>query len=130
MSGWIGVDLDGTLAHYGNFIGVEHIGEPIAPMVQRVKAWLAEGREVRIFTARVDGGDAALIGGNKDGEQFRDVQRVVEIIQAWCEKHIGQKLPVTNKKDYGMIELWDDRAVQVVMNRGIRVGCENCDNRA
>ena len=37
----------------------------------------------------------------------------------WCEDHIGQKLPVTNLKDYGLIELWDDRAVRVVKNRGI-----------
>jgi len=34
---WIGVDLDGTLAKYGEWRGVEHIGEPIPPMVDRVK---------------------------------------------------------------------------------------------
>ncbi|MEI8285241.1 MAG: hypothetical protein WCG52_09650, partial [bacterium] len=48
--GWIGVDLDGTLAE---FIGdMSFIGEPIMPMLNRVKTWLANGREVRIFTAR------------------------------------------------------------------------------
>ena len=51
--GWIGVDLDGTLAEYLGWQGMGHIGEPIAPMVERVKAWLAEGKDVRIFTARV-----------------------------------------------------------------------------
>lgn len=122
MSGWIGVDLDGTLAQYGEFKGVEHIGEPVPAMLARVKRWLADGRDVRIFTARVDGGEVALIGGNKAGEQFRNVQAVVEIVQAWCLKHVGQKLPVTNKKDYGMIELWDDRAVQVEMNTGRVIG--------
>lgn len=122
MSGWIGVDLDGTLAHYGEFKGVEHIGAPIPAMLERVKRWLAEGREVRIFTARVDGGEAALIGGNKDGEQFMDVDRAKGYIEAWCLQHIGQKLPVTNRKDYGMIELWDDRAVQVEMNTGRVIG--------
>jgi hypothetical protein len=35
----IGVDLDGTLAKYGEWRGVEHIGEPIPPMVDRVKGW-------------------------------------------------------------------------------------------
>ena len=26
--GWIGVDLDGTLAHYDKWRGVEHVGDP------------------------------------------------------------------------------------------------------
>ena len=51
--GWMAVDLDGTLAHYDKFISPSHIGEPIAPMVARVKKWLSQGKEVRIFTARV-----------------------------------------------------------------------------
>lgn len=118
MSGWIGVDLDGTLAEYGAWRGPEHIGAPIAPMVARVKAWIAEGREVRIFTARVDGGGVALAMGNPDGEQVRDVDRVRAYIEAWCLEHIGTILPVTNVKDYGMVELWDDRAVRVRLNVG------------
>jgi hypothetical protein len=48
-NGWIGVDLDGTLAHYDGWKGADHIGEPIAPMVERVKRWLSEGHEVRVF---------------------------------------------------------------------------------
>jgi hypothetical protein len=43
------------------------------------------------------------------------------LIGHWCQKHIGQRLEVTCTKDYGMIELWDDRAVQVVANTGITV---------
>jgi len=42
-------------------------------------------------------------------------------IAAWCKLHIGQVLPLTCTKDYGMIELWDDRAVQVEMNTGRRM---------
>ncbi len=34
-------------------------------------------------------------------------------------KHIGKELEITNVKDFGMIELWDDRAVQVIPNTGI-----------
>ena len=52
MAGWIGVDLDGTLAHYGGWVEPERIGQPIAPMVARIKEWLGQGIEVRIFTAR------------------------------------------------------------------------------
>lgn len=116
--GWIAVDLDGTLAHYDEWRGEDHIGEPIPPMLRRVKAWLAEGKDVRIFTARVDGGEVAKAMGDPNGDRFKDVERIRGFIDAWCEKHVGQKLPVTNKKDYGMIELWDDRAVQVVPNTG------------
>lgn len=107
--GWIGVDLDGTLARYDGWRGALHIGEPVPRMVERVKAWLAEGREVRIFTARV-------------GPQPEDypLAEVVELIRAWCLQHIGVALPVTATKDYAMLQLWDDRCVQVIANTGVR----------
>ena len=114
MSGWIGVDLDGTLAHYAGWVDELHIGAPVPPMVARVKEWLSQGREVRIFTARVTEG--AL---NLDGTR-REVSHVRMAIEDWCELHIGVRLPVTNVKDYSMAELWDDRAVQVVPNTGLR----------
>src|SRR4051794_31224176 len=99
--GWIAVDLDGTLAHYAGWLGVDHIGEPISPMVDRVKRWLAAGKTVKIFTARMHGHGMAIIGGG--------VEDALTPIEKWCERHIGQKLEVTNIKDFGMIELWDDR---------------------
>ena len=34
---WIGVDLDGTLAEYHDWIGIHHIGRPITPMIERVQ---------------------------------------------------------------------------------------------
>jgi hypothetical protein len=111
MNGWIGVDLDGTLAHYEGWKGEQHIGEPVASMVNRVKAWRAEGREVRIFTARM----------YADGGGERDVAEVRGYIEAWSLKHLGEVLPVTNVKDYGMVELWDDRCVQVAINTGVRI---------
>ena len=113
MSGWIGVDFDGTLSVYTG--GLE-LGPPVPLMVERVKAWLKEGREVRIMTARV--GACHLIGptGLKDDHFFAVEQR--ELIQIWCKEHIGRRLPVTASKDFAMIELWDDRAVRVKMNTG------------
>lgn len=102
---WIGVDLDGTLAMYGEWQGYLHIGEPIPEMVKRVQEWLDAGIEVRIFTARLDGGGA----------------HAAQIIKLWCKQHIGQMLEVTNVKTAGMIELWDDRAVRVERNTGKRV---------
>lgn len=47
-------------------------------------------------------------------------QDVVTPIEQWCEKYLGQKLPVTCSKDFGMLELWDDRAIQIVSNTGLR----------
>jgi hypothetical protein len=120
--GWIGVDLDGTLAHYDGWQGIGHIGAPIAPMVERVKRWLAAGENVKIFTARVDGGEVAIGMGDQNGVAHRDIPLVRAYIEAWCVEHIGVVLPVTNVKDYGMIELYDDRAVQVIANTGTLVG--------
>jgi len=100
MSGWIGVDLDGTLAHYEGWKGADHIGEPVPAMAFRVKNWLAEGREVRIFTARAT------------------VPEQVKPVQDWLLKHFGVVLPVVCCKDFGMVELWDDRCVRVMPNKG------------
>lgn len=112
-SGWVGVDLDGTLAYYDHWRGVDHIGAPIGPMVDRVKGWLERGVTVKIFTARMHGHGAALVGGGRAD--------VLTPIQEWCKRHIGEILEVTNVKDFGMIELWDDRAVQVRTNTGVPV---------
>ena len=103
MSGWIGVDLDGTLAHYEGWNNGE-IGEPLVPMLERVKEWLSNGMVVKIVTARVAPGPDPR-GGRAD-------------IEAWCLKHIGRVLEVTCQKDFGMIELWDDRVIQVMPNIG------------
>lgn len=122
--GWIAVDLDGTLAEYHGWQGPDHIGLPIPAMVARIKRWLAQGKDVRIFTARVDGGrtDYALaVGTPEQLEEFQNIERVCRCIEAWCLEHIGQVLPVTNSKDYGLMEIWDDCAVQVEKNTGRRM---------
>lgn len=122
--GWIGVDLDGTLAEFHGWVNLEHIGNPVPEMVERVRTWLDRGIDVRIFTARVDSGAVALSLGNETGELLVHVERVRNIIQDWTEKHLGHRLQVTNVKDIKMIELWDDRAVRVVLNKG----CPCCEH--
>lgn len=112
--GWIAVDLDGTLAVYDKWKGPAEIGEPVPAMLERVQRWLAEGRDVRIFTARVSS-DGSL-------DRSAEARLARHAIAAWCSKHVGQVLPITNVKDYAMIELWDDRAVQVEANTGKVVG--------
>lgn len=113
-NGWIGVDLDGTLAEYNGWQGDQHIGNPIPLMVNRVKQWIREGREVKIFTARAY--QPAEINYHLEPMPKKEA---VKAIEDWCMKHIGCKLSVTCTKDYQMIELWDDRAVQVIPNKGI-----------
>jgi hypothetical protein len=104
MAGWIGVDLDATLAHYDGWKGHDSpIGEPVPKMLARVKQWLEKGKTVKIFTARVD--------GDTSGKQE-------QMIRAWCTEHIGQELEVTNIKTRSMYQLWDDRAVAVQKNTG------------
>ena len=106
-NGWIGVDLDGTLAVYeGGWKGHTEIGRPIPRMVTRVQRWLDRGFEVKVFTARM---------AEPDPDKLSEA---VGAIQAWCKEHIGVYLDITNAKDFGMIELWDDRAVGVVENTG------------
>ena len=108
--GWIGVDLDGTLAKYDRWIAPDHIGSPVPEMLERVKKWLAEGQDVRIFTARVW----------SDGTPERNDQAKLArlAIVAWCREHFGQVLQITCVKDFGMIALYDDRAVRVETNTG------------
>lgn len=128
MNGWIGVDFDGTLATYETWVSAGHCGEPIAPMVERVKRWIAEGREVRIFTARVfpitqlvEPDTIVSFHGRPSDRQIQ-AHEAIGAIQRWCQKVFGFILPITCVKDYGMIELWDDRAVQVRANTGELVG--------
>jgi len=116
--GWIGVDLDCTLAVYDGWKGPYHIGEPIPAMVERVKAWLAAGREVRIFTARVTERVT-----NRDGTPH-DIVKVRQVIDEFCMAQFNRTLPITNIKTWDMMELWDDRCVQVRPNTGVSLADE------
>ena len=103
-SPWIGVDLDGTLARDLGSARGDDIGSPIEPMLARVRKWIAEGRTVKIFTARASS------------------PRQVAAIKEWLASCGLPELEVTNVKDLHMIELWDDRCVQVTTNLGEPVG--------
>lgn len=105
--GWIGVDLDHTLAKYESGMAERHeIGAPVPRMVRRVKGWLKLGYEVRIMTARAN----VILGW--------DSNRARKAISDWCLKHIGVVLRVTCEKDFEMICLYDDRAVAVEPDTG------------
>lgn len=100
MQGWVGVDLDGTLAEFDEQRGIEHIGRMSLPILKRVQHWLKTGVTVKIFTARAT--HPALKA----------------LVKPWLREHNLPDLEVTNQKDYQLLQLWDDRAIQVEMNTG------------
>jgi len=121
--GWIGVDLDGTLAHHDSGDDIWKIGKPIKPMVDRINKWMKEGTYVKIVTARVAESGYTSKDGICDDKAFADKQR--KMITNWLLTHIGWNLDITATKDFAMIQLWDDRAVQVIKNTGIPTWEEN-----
>jgi len=83
-------------------------------MVERVKKWIDDGVEVRIMTARFGVDDKPCSVENRHVTP----EEVDQAIGDWTEEHCGKRLRCTCVKDMHMIELWDDRAVQVVANTG------------
>ncbi len=114
---WEGVDFDGTLAESIHDQWDGPLGKPIPKMVARVKAWIAEGREVRIFTARVSPLD-------KDGNPVDPVALAMLKIRLglWTLCYCGKFLTSTCSKDHNVNRIWDDRARQVVRDTGEVVG--------
>lgn len=129
--GWIGVDLDATLAEWGegtsNPCDVLIIGKPIPKMVDRIKSLIAAGDQIRIFTARIDPASPEECerqlrrlpwweGSQTPQRDWVNYQRT--LIEKWCEEHLGVILPITATKDFHMYQLFDDRCLQVSPNTG------------
>ena len=144
--GWYGFDLDGTLAKYDKWEGIDHIGEPVKPMVDLIRKMHDEGKVVKILTARVAPRANAETRPNpyfcKLPEGFRlDVAHAFGeearfwcqnryhegewdakmFIVDWCANHLGFIPEITHEKDHLMLELYDDRVKQVVPNEGLLV---------
>lgn len=126
--GWYGFDLDGTLAKYDGWKGIDHIGEPVKPMVDLIKRMHNEGKVVKIMTARVA---PCRLEDGTIGEQFTWMARepssdpaakytATQYIQDWCEEtaQLGFIPEVVYQKDHLMLELYDDHVKQVVPNEG------------
>lgn len=136
MKGWVGFDLDGTVAEkYWGRNGVKFdpavIGPPVVPPIKdypspidRIKRLLEEEVEVRIFTARVycppkPQNEHDMIAMEEYSRRRNEADAARAAIYAWTAEHIGQALESTCTKDYGMIALFDDLAKQVAQNTGI-----------
>ena len=144
-SGWYGFDLDGTLAKYDGWKGIDHIGEPVKLMVDLIKRMHAEGKVVKILTARVaprhnvntdpslgpdgpkdiyDGEQSVSTFARHDaGTPACAVKRkyASDFIREWCEANLGFIPEITHEKDHLMLELYDDRVKQVIPNEGVLV---------
>lgn len=148
---WYGFDLDGTLAFYDTWHGINHIGKPIKPMVDRIKKMHAEGKRVKILTARacprsvmetkpnpysgtvtlpkyvnrllsgVSPEVAVFLRETLDDMYYREEWSAKEFVFDWCAKHLGFVPEVTYEKDYLMLELYDDRVKQVIPNTGVLI---------
>lgn len=101
---WVGVDLDGTLAYYDGWKGEEVIGDPIPLMMKLVRMMIQTGTRVKIMTARA---------GTQCGRNA---------VARWLNDNRLYGIEVTNKKDFQMTALYDDRAFQVERNTGIVKG--------
>ena len=102
---WIGVDLDGTIAFYEKWEHSMKIGAMIEGMTQIVLQHLSAGQRVKIFTARM--------------AHVEEAEEIQSGIQDWLEANGLPRLEVTNIKDFKMLTLYDDRAMQVIPNKGI-----------
>jgi len=102
-----GVDLDGTLAEYNGWQGVDVIGKPINKMLDKVKRWIDEGIRVVIFTARASDPDS------------------IDAIITWLEDNGIGGLEITNIKTSDISRIYDDRAIQVRRNEGSIIGDES-----
>ena len=108
---WIGVDLDGTLAEWDDRTStINLVGKPIPAMVRRVRAWLKKGIKVKIVTARAE----------TPGQR--------QLIEKWLYEAGLPRLEITDRKDWRMLWLYDDRAIQVERNTGRLLGTRRLKN--
>lgn len=100
MPPWIGVEFDGTLASDTGGKDATRVGRPIGEMVHRVKGWLREGKEVRIVSPRVRKLHGSLM------------------LRVFCWEAFGRDLPITDRIDDEMAELWGSRCITVIPGTG------------
>jgi hypothetical protein len=110
---YIAVDFDGTLAKTVTHVWNGPLGDPVPEMLKRVQEKLDQGVQVKIFTARVS-------LRNEDGE-LQPMGGIAEVrgrLQDWTEKYLGKRLDIVCCKCHNVIEIWDDRARQVIRDTG------------
>lgn len=104
---WYGFDVDGTIADNSRHGWT--IDAPVKPMVDLMKEMHEAGCDVRILSGRT--------GDFRSDEEISP--GVKELIWDWCDRHLGFRPALTGRKDSMMEALYDDRAKQVVCNKGV-----------
>ena len=134
--GWYGFDLDGTLAVYDGWHGIDHIGAPVAKTVRLMKRMHEDGLRVKILTARVSPRTNPETMANPYLENHWCIESpddmpwalnpkvwtAREFVQDWCWRVLGFVPEITHEKDHLMLNLFDDRVVQVEPNTGWILG--------
>lgn len=121
--GWIGFDLDGTLAYHDPDSGFKkEVGPPVGAdndgisLLDRVRVLISQGREVKIFTARIWPLGTLEELNPKNSARVREASEQLRLIRKFCLQNLGQILEVTCIKDPTMYKIVDDRAVTVERN--------------
>jgi len=100
------VDLDGVLAHYDGWKGVDHIGDPRPGAVDFTKA-LSLIADVVIFTTRC----------NEEMNKPEKAHLLVNRVRAWLDKHGFQYADVYAGQGKPIAAAYiDDRAIAVPEN--------------
>ncbi len=100
----IALDFDKTLAYHESAWGISRTGDPIWPMVDKVKAWLELGYGVTIFSVRFS--------------HVASLDAQERMIDDWLQKAGLPILPKTAVKSRIFTHFIDDRAYHVKPNAG------------
>ena len=133
---WYGFDLDGTLAQYDGWKGIDHIGMPVYPIANMLRRMHESGKKVKIVTARVAPRENPETKPNPwwvehltiespDKTPWRmekDTYTALEFIKDWCWTWLHFVPEITHQKDHLMVWMLDDRTVQIKPNTGLVVG--------
>lgn len=140
--GWYAFGLDGTLAMYDKWEGIDSIGGPVKLMVDLMKRMRKEGKDVRILTARVaprpeqETKPNPFLGAPMEKlppvypfanvNEYKALYGMAEwgarqFITDWCARNLGFIPEITYEKDHRMITLFDDRVRQVIPNAGLLI---------
>lgn len=95
------LDLDGVLAQYDTWKGIEHFGEPIEGAVEFTRE-LAKTHRIVIHSARTFA----------DPEEERDMETAVNLVAAWLDRHgfVYDEIYTGMGKPYAVAYI-DDRGV-------------------
>ena len=95
---WAGFDFDGTLVEYPK--SGQRYGKDNEKVIGIFKYFMDHGITVKVVTARA---------------AYPEMRQV---IQSWLDAHGWGHIEITDKKDYGMLVLFDDLAITIDSKSG------------